>query len=71
MAVSCSFNAIDKDCTFFPDQKNILLLSENKTDRLVVVTVVKSSMHSEKSDGPKIGLFVTLLLCYVLHIAND
>ena len=53
MAVSYSFNVIDIDCKILPD-KNMLVSSANKTDRLVVVTVVKSLMYNKKSNGPRI-----------------
>ena len=61
MMVSCSFNVIDIDCKFLPD-KNMLVSSANKTDRMVVVTVVKSLMYSKKSIRPRIesGLFVSI-----------
>ena len=53
MAVSCSFNALAIDGKFLPDI-NILVSSANKTDRLVVDTVVKSLMYNKISNGPKI-----------------
>ena len=53
MAVSYSFNVLDIYFKFLPD-KNILVSSANKTDRLVVVIVVKSLMYSKKNNGPRI-----------------
>ena len=57
MAASCSFNVLDIDSNFLPD-KNMLVPSAYKTDRLAVVTVVKLLMYSIKSDEPRIDLVV-------------
>ena len=80
MAVSCSFNAIAIDGKFLPDI-NILVSSANKTDRLVVYTVVKSLMYNKNSNGPKIypcdtftfHLFfirVYVVISYILQTIN-
>ena len=53
MAANCSLNVIDIECNFLPD-KNMLVSSANKADRLGVVTVVKSLMYSKKSNGSRI-----------------
>ena len=55
MAVSCAFNVKDIDYKFLPD-KNMLVSLANKTDRMVVVTVVKASIYRKKSNGPRIDL---------------
>ena len=53
MAVRSSFSAIAIDDKYSPDM-NILVSSANKTDRLVVDTVVKSLMYNKNNNGPKI-----------------
>ena len=65
MVVSCSFNVIDINCKCLPD-KNMLVSSANKTDRLVVVMVVKPLIYSKMSNGPRIDACATLHFTFSL-----